>query len=289
MSHKKICKDYFSNQGFIFKKEDKVLKYISYKFLLFEKGTDKMAAYILRSDDAFPLVIDAAKVCNMYLPSIKIGIFIPQEFSIPGDLKQKISNSNIDIYTITDEVIDVFVSSEDLKILHKYKIDQIWDIFRSINIFSNKNHKTLLFKLDRSDFDNLKPNITSKEEFIFQISQLISIIESLEYKKIKNILGKLAKREEVVFKSNQSISALEIFFKKRGIKIDPLLSQAIIDLRLLRDLRNMPPIHKSSKYEKPCIQFLGKLPSSASDWKKLNQIILFKFEGSLIIIRNSLK
>jgi len=288
MNYKKICKDYFLNQGFNFNGEDRILKFIDYKFLIFEKSSEKIAVYIIK-DEAFPILLDAAKVCNMFNPNIKIAIFIPESFSIPGDIKQKISNSNIDIYTFNEGVADVFISSSDIKIIQKHKIDQLWDLFRFINILSNRKYKTPLFRLDHKDFDNIKSGVNSKEEFIIQISQLISIIENIEYKKIKLILPQLTKKENGEFNSNHSISALEIFFHKKRIKIDPLLQKAINDLRSLRDLRNMPPIHKSSTYEKPCKEFLGKIPSSSADWKKLNQIVLVKFEGSLIIIRNSLK
>lgn len=289
MSNKNICKNYFLSLGYIFSEEKKLNKYLSYKFMVFSKNKDLIGVCLLKKEEAIHYLLDIAKIANMLKPHLKICICVPKDSLFPADINQKIYNSNIEIYVIEGRSLDLFSSPLNLRVMQVYKSNEIGRLLRSINWLSKKKCDSLIFKINAGDLKKIKLQTLTKSDFIMQISQISTILEHLEYKKMEDSLIKLTKEEKVPFEKNQSISALETFLNKNKIKISPTLKQSFKDFRDLRDLRNMPPIHRSDKYKKVCLKYIGKIPNKEVEWKSLNKIVLSKFEGGLISLRDSLK
>ncbi len=280
---KKAFKNFIKENNFKYLKKSKILPYIDYEFSFYHNDDETIATYVLdiESESIHPL-IDATRTCSLTKSTIKILLFIPSSCNMPADIKTKIYNTQIEIYVVNEGIAESYIKASEIKMQEKSRLKNLMTIINSINIASTNYLGLKLFKIDKKLFNKFKITIDDEEGFIYQIQTIVSIIESLEYSKIRAGLPKLKKNESTFIEKKQSISVIELIFKKNKRPIDAKFQRAIRELRNLRDLRNMPPAHPSSTYKKVCKIYIGKkIPKTKTDWKRLSQVALSRFEESL--------
>ncbi len=284
-----ICRRHFKNIGYKGKYNQKILDYIAYKFDLFSKDGEILVVYILKKEDSLASLVDVAKIIGMERSDLKICLCIPEEFSLPLGSHKKVFDYNIDLYIIKkDGHIESITKGLSKKIFEELSLDEIKKIILNINRIFKFKWEFHLFKF-RGSLLEMPYLVNNKSEFVLQISAISSILESINFKDIKNHLKSkvISKREEEALSGDHSISIIELFLKKEGISYDPSL---IKNMRELRDLRGLQPIHSAeAKFRKICRKLIKKIPQNNSDWTELGQIALAKFKGSLILLRNVLK
>ncbi|MDD5133300.1 MAG: hypothetical protein PHD81_01735 [Candidatus Nanoarchaeia archaeon] len=284
--YEKVSKEYFRSLGFRYIKKTKLISYINLQFLIYNDGKESIAIYTLNErKESIHNVLEGVRHCSQVKPSIRICLCIPVESYLPADLRLKIENTNIEIYTIKEGILDCYLKANDIKILESLKIEDLKKLLKNINLISSNYLRFNLFKIDNSLLNKLNLNVSSEKDFTYQAQILSSILESLDYKSIKNEI-KFTKKEEKELKEGHSISVIVILFKKKKLNCDKGFEEAIKELRNLRDLRNMPPNHPSSGYKKVCKLYINKqIPKTSADWKKLSQITLSRFQESLLTIK----
>ncbi len=285
-----ICKNHFRGQGYRCHSKKRLVSYIEHEFFMLKKGKDLIALYIFNpKKESIHNLLDSARSCSINDLNIKICVCIPNETSIPSTAREKIDGTSIELHIINDGVIEPYLIASEIRILEEKKIRGLRNLLEKINVASNINYGFPLFKINKKMFDKICLIIKTEKDFVYQIQTLLSIIEALEYKQMLDNLKKLSETERRPFLLRQSISAIEVFFKKKKINLNRHFQKTTQELRNLRDLRNMPPTHPtqhSSKYKTVCKKYIGHQPKTTSDWKRLNQICLLKFEESLKILRD---
>lgn len=267
----------------------RLVNYIECEFFILKKKKDVIALYVFNpKKESIHSIFDAAKSCSTNNLGMRICICVPEGVLFPSNLREIINNTSLEIYTINVGVVESYLMASEIRIIEERKIRGLRELLEKINTYSRFNYAFPLFKINKKMFNKISLTVKTDKEFVYQIQLLLSIIEALEYKQILKSLKNLSKKEKEPFEKNQSISAIEIFFKKKKINLNPHFQKTIDELRNLRDLRNMPPAHFSFKYKKVCQKYIGRIPKKTSDWKKLNQVCLLKFEEILKILRDCL-
>ncbi len=287
MNNKDCVRNHFKNLGYRPKYNQKIKESIVYEFDLFSNATEKLAVYVLDKEDSFSSLVDVAQMIALFDPQLKLCLCVPEDFSLPVYAHIKVLSCNVDLYVLKDNHVQILTKGSNYKIAEKYTIDEIEKTLNNINRICNIKFGFPLFKIRKDLIKKLSSTAKNENEFVYQITTLSSIIESIYTKKILENYVPKSEKEKEAFTKNQSISIIEIILDDKIKNYDKSL---IGTLRDLRDLRNAPPVHPSSNFKKVCKKLIKKQqPTSNSDWLELSQIAFNNFKGSLILLRDVLK
>lgn len=265
----------------------KIFDFSNYEFDIFAKDQEFVAAYVLNKENLLSSLVDLSKTLPILRPNFKMCLFIPSTFNLPMDLLQRISESDIDLFNIRNGDITPIIRSTDKRLIERSKISEIEKTLDSINKICKYKWEISIFKIKKQLISGLSCEAKNKRDFLFQITTISSILESISTKEIRDSIKPRLIKEKELFKRGQSIGIIELFLQKKG-KDCLALKKAIKDARDLRDLRNIQPIHSSSS-KKIFKKFIGKTPKNDSDWIELSRVSFAKFTGLLILLRNILK
>ncbi|MBI2656560.1 hypothetical protein HYX03_02385 [Candidatus Woesearchaeota archaeon] len=194
--------------------------------------------------------------------------------------------NDIEIYFIDGNRVELLNRSPTKKEIEKTAIEEIERTLNNINKISKAKWEFNLFKIKKNLIEKLSSLANNEKEFIFQITTISSLIEAIDFGEFKKYITPSSNTEKEIIDKNQSIGMIELLLKNKNIDYDPSI---IKNLRDLRDLRNIPPVHSSEKFKKVCRKFIKKLPNSDSDWSELSDIAFKKFRATIILLRNILR
>jgi len=267
--------------------KDKIFNFSNYEFDIFKKGQEFIAVYILSEKSVLTALVNLAKTLPILRPNFRMYLFIPSNFSLPMNLLQKISESDVDLFNIGNGSITPIIQSTNKKIIERFNIEEIEKTLDGINKICKYRWETPLFKIKKQLISDLFCEAKNKKDFIFQIATISSILESINAEEIRNNIKPRLKKDKEIFKKNQSISIIELFLQKK-VKDRLAFKKAMSDARDLKELRNIRPIHPGTK-EKIFKKFIGKIPKNDLDWANLSRVSFAKFRGLLILLRDILK
>ena len=133
MNNQTIARRYFRNLGYRGRYDQTIKKFILYKFDIFKKDKESLAVYVLDKEGNFSSLIDVAKLVSMSDQNIKICLCIHEDFSLPINAHFKSLDSNIDVYIISNNHMELFMRSSTAKIVEKFTIDEIEKNLLNIN------------------------------------------------------------------------------------------------------------------------------------------------------------
>lgn len=286
MNKKDVCRRHFKNLGYRGKYNRKILDYIGYEFDLFSKNNETLAVYTLNKESSFASLVDAARIICGEKTGLKICLCAPEDFSLPINVQHKAFDYNIDLYIIKENHVELIQKGLSKKEFEKLSLVEIQKILLNINRICKNRWGFDLFKIRKSLLKNLSPLAQNNKEFLYQIATMSSIIESVNLKDIKAFVKPRSRADKKTFADSNSIEIIKLFFKKNNIKYD---SSLIINMKDIRSLRNLPPIHPARKLKPIFKKFVPRVPRTDSDWSEISKIVFRKFKGSLILLRDTLK
>lgn len=286
MSDKTICRRHFKNLGFKGSYNQTVLDYIIYKFDVFKNNDETKLVYVLEKESSFSSIVDAAVIIMSSKPHLSVCLCVPHDYKLPIEAQHKASGENFELYIIKGRRVDLLNKGYSKKIVEKHTINEIQKTLTNINRISKSKWEFSLFKIKKNLLNKLSPLAQNEKEFIYQITSISSIMEAINFKELKKHLNSTSDKEKKIINQSQSIGMIELFLKEKNIEYNPSL---ITNMRDLRDLRNMPPVHQSEKSKKICRRYINKLPTGDNDYSELSEIAFKIFRGTLILLRDELK
>lgn len=286
MTPKEVYRRYFKNRGYTSSYNKKIIEYIDYKVDIFMKDDETIAVYLVEKENLLSSLFDVSKMVKISKPEIKVCLIILGDFHLLGEDHIKALESDTDLYIIKNENMIPIIKSAEKKIIDNLKMSEIEKTFQNVNRICNTKWGCKIFKLKKNLFNKLDAEIKNEKDFIYQITTISSLLESIDSRSLKGFLNPTSKKEKELFEKGQSISIIESFLKKVNRTFD---SSLILTMREIRELRNIPPVHPSSKGTRICRRYIKKIPQTDDGWIELHNITLNKFIGCLTLLRDTIK
>jgi hypothetical protein len=288
---KKIIKTYFCKRTYQVEENPQFQQLINwnFRFKIIKQGEKNLLLDIFDQSQPITKYCDLCSLVKYFDPNSKFGIVLPQGTTLLAEDICKLNNSDIDIYTIDKDTLQLISSPIIRDEIKRHKIESLKNNLRNVNTICSGRFGFKLFKKDQKHIDILTDECKTKKDFVILAAAIASLIDEIFYDEIKKImLPKLTQTEKKKFKEG-SINIIELILLKNKIFFSTHLITNLRDIKKIRN--NLPPIHSGNTVVIGILHNWGIKCSSINklNWKEIGEIYLEKYISSILLLRDTIK